>query len=69
MKPERITKLFDIAQVVTTPGTDNEIGTGLGLLLCKDFVERNGGKIFIKSEFAEGTTVSFTLPLLPDKKS
>jgi two-component system, sensor histidine kinase and response regulator len=61
--PENISKLFDITEVLTTPGTENEIGTGLGLLLCRDFVEKNGGKIFIESEIDKGTTVSFTMPL------
>ena len=47
----------------TKSGTDQEKGTGLGLLLCKDFVKRNGGEFFIKSTKGKGTTVTFTLPV------
>lgn len=46
----------------TTRGTANERGTGLGLLLCKELVERNGGEIWLESEAGKGTTVRFTLP-------
>lgn len=45
----------------TTAGTANEKGTGFGLLVCKEFVEKHGGKIKIKSKEGEGTSVSFTL--------
>lgn len=47
----------------TRTGTAQEKGTGLGLLLCKDFVKRNGGQFHITSEKGKGTTVSFSLPL------
>lgn len=47
----------------TTKGTANETGTGLGLMLCKDFLNRNGGQLFIESEIGNGSTISFTLPL------
>jgi len=46
---------------ITSQGTDNEKGSGLGLALCKDFVERNGGQIWIESEVNAGTIISFTL--------
>jgi signal transduction histidine kinase len=46
----------------STKGTNNESGTGLGLLLCKEMLERNGGSISIESEFEVGTIVSFELP-------
>jgi signal transduction histidine kinase len=46
----------------TTKGTLNETGTGLGLMLCKDFLNRNGGQLFIESEAGKGSIISFTLP-------
>jgi len=71
MPPETAEKLFSLSDNVTTSGTNGEKGTGLGLLLCKELVERNGGKITIQSELGKGSTFSFTLPLEapPDAQS
>jgi signal transduction histidine kinase len=60
---ENIDKLFHQHLHPSTKGTANEKGTGLGLLLCKDFVNRNGGEIWVKSRKNEGTTFFFSLPL------
>jgi signal transduction histidine kinase len=62
MPPEMVKSLFKTAQHFSTPGTDEEKGTGLGLLLCKEFVEKNGGTISVTSEQLKGSTFSFTIP-------
>ncbi|MDQ1267031.1 MAG: two-component system, sensor histidine kinase and response regulator [Bacteroidota bacterium] len=62
MNEETISKLFRIDQHVTTLGTANEGGTGLGLILCKELVEKNGGSIWIESEPGKGSCFYFTLP-------
>jgi len=54
-------KLFRIDAHHTTPGLSNEKGSGLGLILCKEFIEKNGGEIKIISDPQKGTTIEFTL--------
>jgi signal transduction histidine kinase len=54
--------LFDNASSISTPGTNNERGTGLGLKLVKKFIDKNSGEIFVKSKPGEGSQFSFTLP-------
>ena len=62
VKPETLDLLFAKTSNYSTRGTANEKGTGLGLMLCKEFVERNGGRIWVESEFQKGSAFHFTLP-------
>jgi two-component system sensor histidine kinase/response regulator len=62
IKQEDLAKLFRIDVQYTNVGTAGETGTGLGLTLCKELVEKNGGKIWVESEVGKGTTFRFILP-------
>jgi signal transduction histidine kinase len=62
MTEEIISKLFRIDSNLSTRGTDDEKGTGLGLVLCKEFVGKLGGSILVESEVGKGSTFKFTLP-------
>ncbi len=59
---EKLGKLFKIENVTKSEGTAGEKGTGLGLVLCKEFVERHGGKISVESEVGKGSKFILTLP-------
>jgi two-component system sensor histidine kinase/response regulator len=63
IKTENLGKLFRIDVNYTTKGTAQETGTGLGLILCKEFINKNKGEIRVESEFGKGSTFLFTLPL------
>jgi len=55
--------VFSIGSNYSTPGTDQESGTGLGLIICKEFIEKNGGVIQVQSEINKGAEFVFSLPV------
>ncbi len=57
--------LFRLDEKTSTVGTGGETGTGLGLILCKELVEKQGGEIYVESAEGEGSAFRFTLPLHP----
>jgi len=58
-------KLFSLEENFSRAGTDNEKGTGLGLILCQDFVQMHGGHIWVESEINRGSTFYFSIPDTP----
>jgi len=62
ISPEVKRELFTSKAFHSTTGTNNEKGTGLGLILCREFVELHGGKILMESESGKGSEFKFTLP-------
>jgi len=61
--PEKAKTLFELGSTFVRTGTASEKGSGLGLVLCKDFIEKNNGKIWFESKPDEGTTFYFSVPL------
>jgi hypothetical protein len=59
---ERLSNLFDISHYQSTAGTAKEFGSGLGLLVCKEFIEKHGGKIWVESEIGIGSKFYFNMP-------
>lgn len=62
MNEDTRSKIFENYELESQPGTDNEMGTGLGLILCKQFVQKHEGEIWVESEINKGTTFHFSLP-------
>jgi PAS domain S-box-containing protein len=62
MSEEVMKRLFNIGEQVGSKGTDGELSTGLGLILCKEFVEKHAGTIWTESEEGQGSTFRFTIP-------
>lgn len=67
MNEEVKNKLFKSDLHESKPGTENEKGTGLGLVICKDFIEKNHGKIWIENNAEKGTSFKFTLPIFKEE--
>lgn len=63
IQPEIQNKLFDANEVVSTPGTTGESGSGLGLVICNEFITKNNGTIEVESEPGNGSTFTVTLPI------
>lgn len=64
ISPEKQRNLFNPAVLSSSKGTSGEIGTGFGLLLCKELVKKQGGNVWVESELGKGSCFKFTLPLL-----
>jgi signal transduction histidine kinase len=62
MSKETYNNIFRIDTTVITNGTESERGSGLGLVICKEFVEKNGGIIWAESEVGKGSKFEFTIP-------
>lgn len=61
IEEKNLQKLFKIDENFSSPGTNNEIGSGLGLVICKEFIHQNDGEISVDSKKGKGTTFSFTI--------
>jgi signal transduction histidine kinase len=62
MREETLNNIFRLDTTVIKNGTENERGSGLGLILCKEFVEKHGGKIWVESEVGKGSKFEFIIP-------
>lgn len=58
-----MSKLWELSEHFSRTGTNNEKGTGFGLLLCKELLEKQGGQIWVESEPGKGSTFKFSIPL------
>lgn len=63
MSPEMMSNIFKIDARINRKGTENEASSGLGLILCKSFIEKHNGTIWVESEVGAGTTFHFTIPV------
>lgn len=69
MSEKTISRLFKVGEDISIPGTYNEKGSGLGLILCKDFIERHNGSIFVESELGKGSKFIIRIPQIKESGS
>lgn len=67
--PEKIKSLFSLTEASSTSGTNGETGTGLGLILCKEFIDKNNGKIWVESTLGTGSTFHMAIPIYEAAKN
>ena len=63
MNQEMVENLFKLDVDTSRKGTDKESSTGLGLIICKELIEKHGGKLWVESEEGKGSTFYFTVPV------
>ena len=66
LEPKDLEQLFDPNAHLSTYGTNHEKGSGLGLLLCREFIEANGGEITVESQKGKGSSFTFSLKKYSD---
>jgi signal transduction histidine kinase len=63
IRPDNLKRLFRIDSPFSTHGTSNEFGSGLGLIICRDFLKKMNSELLVESQVGKGSTFSFLLPL------
>jgi two-component system sensor histidine kinase/response regulator len=63
MTPEETEQIKNARQITTTPGTEGEKGSGLGLIISKEFISKHQGELIVESQYGKGSTLGFIIPL------